>query len=162
MQESVIESGQDPPLAKRPRNDDSDVKEEEEGEADSPLVSLSEMANAYLDSAFKSKLDNSSRKSKATKFGTPDSRWICCPKMDVVVAVNESKEAERSDCTASCLQQFWLDDLALMVMLLERDKELQLPVEVIQMVQTSTLLMGNASFHHSTEKRRALLQHLNP
>ena len=30
------------------------------------------------------------------------------------------------------------------------------------MVQTSILLMGNASFHHSTERRRALLQHLNP
>ena len=160
-QDSAIEPGQDPPPAKRPRNDaDSDV--EEEGEADSPLVPLSEAANAYLESAFKTKLDNSSRKSKATKFGTPDSRWIRCPKIDAVVIANVAKEAERNDRAASRLQQFWLDAVAPLVMLLERDEELQLPVEAIQMVQTSILLMGNASFHHSTERRRALLQHLNP
>ena len=80
MQDSIIEHGQDPPPAKRPRNDDNDVEEEEEGEVDSPLVLLSEVANAYLESAFKSKLDNLSRKSKATKFRTPDSCWIRCPK----------------------------------------------------------------------------------
>ena len=160
-QDSVIEPGQDPPPAKRPRNDaDSDA--EEEGEADSPLIPLSEAANAYLESAFKSKLDNSFRKSKATKFGTPDSRWIRCPKMDAVVIANVVKEAERNDRAASWLQQFWLDAVAPLMMLLERDEELQLPVEAIQMVQTSILLMGNTSFHHSTERRRALLQHLNP
>ena len=159
-QDSIIEPGQDPPLARRPRNNNSDV--EEDGKADSPLVPLSKVANAYLESAFKSKLDNSSRKSKATKFGTPYSRWIHCPKMDAVVVANVAKETERNDCATSRLQQFWLDAVAPLVMLLERDEELQLPVEAIQMVQTSILLMGNASFCHSTERRRALLKHLNP
>ena len=130
MQDSIIEPGQDPPLAKRPRNDvDSDA--EEEGEADSPLVPLSEAPNAYLESAFKLKLDNSSRKSKATKFETPDSRWIRCPKMDTAVIANVANEAERNDRAASRLQQFRLDAVAPLVMLLERDEELQLPVEVI-------------------------------
>ena len=30
------------------------------------------------------------------------------------------------------------------------------------MIQASLVLMGNASFHHSTERRKGLLQHLNP
>ena len=47
-------------------------------------------------------------------------------------------------------------------MLLERDEEFQLPAEAIQMIQASLVLMGNASFHHSTERRKGLLQHLNP
>lgn len=159
MQDSVNEPGQGPPQAKRLGKDDSDIEEEEESEAEIPLVPLSEAANAYLASA---KLDNSSRKSKGTKFGTPDSHWIRCPKMDAVVMANVSKEAERIDCAASWLQLFWLDAVTPLVMLLERDEELQLPAEAIQMVQTSILLMGNASFHHSMERRRALLQHLNP
>ena len=75
---------------------------------------------------------------------------------------NVSKDAERNDRAASRLQQFWLDAASPLVMLLERDEEFQLPAEAIQMIQASIVLMGNASFHHSTERRRGLLQHLNP
>jgi len=35
-------------------------------------------------------------------------------------------------------------------------------VEVVQMIQISILLMGNMSVYHSKDRRRALLQHLNP
>ena len=80
-------------------------------------------------------------------------------KMDVVVVANVSKEAEWNNHAVS---QFWLDAVAPLVILLERDEVFQLPVETIQMIQTSILLMGNASFHHSTKRRKALLQHLNP
>ena len=162
MQDSIIELGQDPPPAKRPRNDDNDVEEEEEGEVDSPLVLLSEVANAYLESAFKSKLDNLLRKSKATKFRTPDSCWIRCPKWTQWrQRMWLKKQRGMTVLPVSCNNFGWML-WPLLVMLLERDEELQLPVEAIQMVQTSILLMGNASFHHSTERRRALLQHLNP
>ena len=65
-QDSISEFGQDPSPWKRLRNDNNNVEEEEEGEVDSPLVPLREEQNAYLQSIFKSRLDNSSRKSKAT------------------------------------------------------------------------------------------------
>ena len=106
-QDSVIVPGQEPPPSKRWRKDNSDVEEEDDGEETGSLVPLSEEASGFLEAAFKSKLDNASRKAKATKFGIPDSRWIRCPKMDAVVVANVSKEAERNDCAASRLQQFW-------------------------------------------------------
>ena len=65
---------------------------------------LSEEASGFLEVAFKSKLDNASRKTKATKFGIPDSRWIRCLKLDPVVVANVAKEAERNDRAASHLQ----------------------------------------------------------
>ena len=97
MQNSVIEPGHDYPAAKKRRRDESDDVEEE----DSLLISLLEDASAYLETAFKSKLDNTSRKAKATKFGIPNSRWNRCPKLDVVVAANVSKEATEllADCS---------------------------------------------------------------
>ena len=47
-------------------------------------------------------------------------------------------------------------------MVLERAEEFSLLPEAINMIQTSLQLMGNANCHHSTERRKALLQHLNP
>ena len=59
------------------------------------------------------------------------------------------------------LQQFWLDAIAPIVMVLERAKEFSLPPEAITMIQTSLQLIGNANYHHSSEYRKMLLQHLN-
>ena len=108
MQDSVIEPGQDYPATKKRRKDENDSEEEDRDE-DSLLIPLSEDTSAYLETAFKLKLDNTSRKTKATKFRIPDSQWICCPKIDAVVAANMSKESKRSNQTASRLQQLWLD-----------------------------------------------------
>ena len=47
-------------------------------------------------------------------------------------------------------------------MVLGRAEEFSLPPEAINMIQTLIQLMGNANYHHSTERRKALLQHLNP
>ena len=47
-------------------------------------------------------------------------------------------------------------------MVLDRAKEFSLPPEAINMIQTLIQLMGNANYHHSTERRKVLLQHLNP
>ena len=89
-------------------------------------------------------------------------RWTRCPKIDAVVSVNISGDAERTDRTTSRLQQFWLDAVAPIVMVLERAEEFSLPPDAINMIQTSIQLMGNANYHHSTERRKVLLQHLNP
>ena len=88
LQDSDLVSGQDHP-AKRPRTADGDIEEfEHEGEQDEledQLVTLSEAASAFLETAFKSKINNSARGTKIKKFGIPDSRWTRCPKIDAVV-----------------------------------------------------------------------------
>ena len=52
--------------------------------------------------------------------------------------------------------------MAPIVMVLERAEEFSLPPEGITMIQTSLQLMGNVNYHHSSEYRKVLLQHLNP
>ena len=89
-------SGQDYPAAKKRRRGEGDDAEEDRDE-NSLLIPLLENASTYLETAFKLKLDNTSRKAKAMKFRISDCRWIRCPKLDAVVAANVSKEAERSD-----------------------------------------------------------------
>ena len=69
-------SGQDL-LAKRPRMAESDIKEfkndgEPQDEVEDQLVTLSEVASALLETAFKYKIDNSVRRTKIKKFGIPD------------------------------------------------------------------------------------------
>ena len=77
-QDSDLASGQDLP-AKRPETVESDTKEleddgESQDEVEDQLVPLSEVASAFLEMAFKSKIDNSARRTKIKKFGVPDSR----------------------------------------------------------------------------------------
>ena len=93
-QDSDLASGQDLP-AKRPRTAESDTEEleddgEPQDEVEDQLVTLSEAASAFLETAFKSKIDNSARRTKIKKFGIPDSRWTRCPKIDAVVSANIS------------------------------------------------------------------------
>ena len=67
-------------------DDDDGSNDEMEDDAESELYQLSEEAGAFIETAFKSKLDNTTRKARATKFGVPDSRWLKCPKLDPVVS----------------------------------------------------------------------------
>ena len=78
-----------------------------------------------------------------------------------MVSANISKEAERGDRLFSRLQQFWLDAVGPLVMVLEKADEFLLPSEVINMIQTSLQLMGNANYHHSLERRKISYRHLN-
>ena len=68
-------------------SDTDDDDDEMEGDAESELCQLSEEAEAFIETAFKFKLDNVTRKACATnKFGAPDSLWLKCPKLDPVVS----------------------------------------------------------------------------
>ena len=98
------------------------------------LVTLSEAASAFLETALKSKIDNSVRKIKNKKFGIPDSRWTRYPKINAVVLANISRDAERADRSSSYLQQFWLDVVAVIVMVSKRAEEFSLPPEAINMI----------------------------
>ena len=135
---------------------------EPQHETEDLLVTLSEAASAFSGDSLKFKIDNSVRRTKIKKFGIPDLRWTTCPKIDTVVLVNISRDTDRTNRTTSHLQLFWLDAMAPIVMVLERAEEFSLPPEAINMIQTSLHLMNNANYHHSTECRKALLQHLNP
>ena len=63
---------------------------------------------------------------------------------------------------SSCIQNFWLDAANLLIFILEKAEELNMPIEVISGIQTSLQLMGNANYQHSMDRRHALMMQLNP
>ena len=137
-------------------------EETEWEDTQAPLVTLSDAASAFLEATFKSKLENKARVAKAKGQGTPDSRWIRCAKIDPVVTANVPPAARTADRAASRLQQFWLDAVNPLVLILEKAEELEIPREVVGGIQTALQLLGNANYHHSTARRQALLLQLNP
>jgi len=70
--------------------------------------------------------------------------------------------SQRADRAASCLQKLWLDTANLLVHVLEKAKDLELPAEVIAAIQTSLQLLGNASVHNTIDRRKAMLTQMNP
>ena len=126
---------------KRSSEDDSESKEEDEylepGDTDTKFYKLSEAAGAFIETTFKSKLDNVTRKARATKYGVPESRWLKCPELDPVISTTVSTSARRADQSASRLQQFWLDATNPLVNVLERAEELNLLAKAIAAIQTS-------------------------
>ena len=119
--------------------------------AQGPLVSISKAAATFLETAFSTKLDNNSRKVKAKANGAPDSCWIQCAKLDPVVSANVRGVARMADKASSQIQNFWLDAATPLIFVLEKAKELELPVKVIVRIQTSLLLMGNTNYQRSME-----------
>ena len=74
-------------------DDDDEDGESELGDTETELYQLSEAAGAFIETTFKSKLDNATRKARATKYGMPDSRWLKCPKLDPVISTTVSTSA---------------------------------------------------------------------
>ena len=134
----------------------------EAGDTETELYQLLEAAEAFIETTFKSKLDNATRKARATKYRVPESRWLKCPKLDPVISTTVSMSARQADQSASRLQQLLLDATNLLVSVLERAEELSLPAEAIAAIQTSLQLMSNANQHNSIACRNALLMQLNP
>ena len=137
--------------------DDDGGNDEIEGDVESELYQLSEETGAFIETAFKSKLDNTTRKMWATKFGVPNSWWLKCPKLDPVISITIPLAACRADRSASRLQQFWLDAVSPKVHVLEKADEVNLPTKADMVIQTSLQLMGNANQHNSNARRNALL-----
>ena len=64
-------------------DDKNPITNEEEG---GTTFSLSEEGNAFIEAAFKSRLDNDSRSKKKAKLWLPDSKWLKSPEQDSFIA----------------------------------------------------------------------------
>ena len=138
-----------PPMKKIRTEEDNATSDDEAEDTDTsqgPLVPISEAAATFLEIAFSTKLDNNARKAKTKANGTPVSRWIQCAKPDPVVSVNVPGSARTADRASSRIQNFRLDAATLLIFVLEKAEELELPAEVIVGIQTSLLWMGNANY----------------
>ena len=76
-QSSNIVSGNGPAKKRKRTSEDeseSEDKDEEFNDTETKLYQLSEAAEAFIETILKLKLDNTTRKARATKYGVPESR----------------------------------------------------------------------------------------
>ena len=135
---------------------------EEEAEGDGTFT-LSEEGDAFIETAFKSRLDDASRENKKAKLGLPKSKWLKSPQLDPFIASSIPKDVVRADSAAGKTQKFWLDATAPLTSIVEKADAGEIDqAEAIQGIRAALVLMGNASQHHAIQRRKAILQHLNP
>ena len=124
---------------------------------------LSEEGEAFLEATFGSRLDYKGRKAQIAKYGEPDWKWTACPKISPVVAATFPNTAIKEDKLAFQTQQMYMEAVAPLTALLENtEDELFTIKEAIPMVQAAIQLLGDAAQHHSSLRRKAIMQHLNP
>ena len=111
---------------------------------------LSVEGESFLETVFPSKMEYAMRKMKLAKYEQPDSRWIRCPELGSVVEGILSNEALKQDKVSYRSQQLWLKAAGPLVLCLETAHEGNLSLqEAIPMLQSSLMLMGDASQHQS-------------
>ena len=142
---------------------DSDPGEEENDGSHATQFSLSEAADAFLETTFNSALTYQDRKKQIAKYGEPDSRWTTCPSLAPVVAATLPGAAIKDDKVAFRTQQMYMEAVAPLAAFLESTDDENFTVkEAIPMVQSAIKLLGDATQHHSAIRRKAIMQHLNP
>ena len=123
----------------------------------------SPLSEAFLETVFGSRLEYTTWKARAAKYGRPNSKWAMCPELSPVVAAMLPKEAVKNDKVAFRTQQLWTEAAGPLTACLEKAHEGQLTTQkAIPMIQSALVLMGDAAQHQATLRSKALLQHLNP
>ena len=169
LRDLITRDGEIDPSQQYSGNEDSDsdpagsTDTEDHTHSDVDRFQVSEEGEAFLETAFTSRLKYATRKAKVAKYGQPDSKWAMCPVLGSVVEGILPNEALRQDKVTCMSQEMWLEAAGPISACLEKANEgtLTLP-EVIPMLQTSLVLMGDASQHQSSMRRQALLQQFNP
>ena len=149
------------------RDEDRDSEPEQHGgdkEDDSSVIyQISEEGQAFLESSFASRLKYQTRQAKVTKYGTPDTKWLQCPRLSPVVEATLSKEAVSQDQKTFRCQEMWLEAARPLTACLEKAHAGTLTLqETMPMLQNALMLMGDASQHQSSFRRKKVLEHLNP
>ena len=107
---------------------------------------------------------------KMAKLGLPDCIWTKAPELDSFITSTILKEVICSDNATQKTQRLWLKTATLLTAIVEKTDGGDISdSETIQKVRNSLLLLGNAllllgnaSQQHSLQRRKTILQHLNP
>ena len=155
--------GQSPPRKRSRDEDDADSNDDQSSDEDDHVFSLSEVGNAFMETAFKSKMNATSRRKKMAKLGIPDCKWSKAPELDAFIASTIPKDVVKADNVSHKAQRLWLEAAAPLAAIVDKIDAGELEeVDVIQGIKSALLLLGNASQQHSLQRRKTILQHLNP
>ena len=115
LQNSNLVPGSGPPPNKQQKTVFEGASEDEDNEEEEQFIDLcctkylaqmSEAASTFSEAAFNTKLKNSDRTSHAEKFGVPDSRWLKCLDLDLVVSSTIPAAAHCTNRNVSRLQNY--------------------------------------------------------
>ena len=113
---------------------------------------LTEAGSAFMEAAFKTKLNAASQKKKMVKLGTPDCRWTKPPELDSFIASTIPKEVVCNDNAAQKTQRLWLEASAVLAAIVDKSDTAEISDgEIIQGIRNAILLLGNASQQHSLQ-----------
>ena len=120
---------------------------------------VSTKGEAFLETTFASKLDYAVRRKELDKMGSPDTKWVKTLVLPPVMASILPQETVKGDKRMFKAQQLWLEAAVPLVSLLETAHEGKLdPRIAVTMVQSTLLLMGDASQHQSASHRENILK----
>ena len=155
--------GKSPPRKRSRDEDDADSNDDQSSDEDDHVFSLSEIGNAFMETAFKSKMNATSRRKKMAKLGIPDCKWSKAPELDAFIASTIPKDVVKADNVSHKTQRLWLEAAAPLAAIVDKVDAGELEEgDVIQGIKSALLLLGNASQQHSLLRRKTILQHLNP
>ena len=147
---------------------DSENEEEDSSDEDGPPPSKkiklsSPKTVSLLQAVMEKPLKNEKRKKFTAKFPLPSCNEAHTPKLDEAIACIVPKSAKTYDRFLSKLQQFSLDALGPMIWLYDQmSSEKGVDASKAKAaVESSIALLGNATSHFSTERRKCLMKHLN-
>ena len=131
-----------------------------------PIHKVSESTDQFLKEAFTKTLPNVARLQTKKVYGLPKNEESRCPKLDPLVKRRMSKNNKAQDTELSKIQALGLDAIGPLAFLLEeasKEGTTSIPKQVVaEATRTALRLMGSATSHVSTLRRRKILQDLNP
>ena len=122
-----------------------------------------EETTKLLNLAVEKPLKNDKRKSVAGRFPLPNCDAVYPPKLDDAVTCLIPKSAKSYDRFLSKLQQFTVDAFGPLVFIQDRLSKGE-PIDQATLkaaVKSGVSLLGNATAHFSTERRKCVMKHLN-
>ena len=153
------------PMYTEPHYDDQEDDDDKENEATqgTKLFAVSSETEAFLKQHFSERADNQTRRQWRERRGAPRMQSTACPKVDKILKQNLSSQTKTRDRQLSKSQALVLDAVGPLAFVLESAARGSLTQEsTVEAVRTALRLLGNASCHLATERRRNVLADLNP
>ena len=143
--------------------EDDDGDKENESTQGTKLFAVTKETESFLKEHFSKRADNPTRRQWREKHGAPRLNATACPKVDKILKQNLSSQTKARDRQLSKSQALVLDAVGPLAFVLESAARGSLTQEsAIEAAQTALKLLGNASCHLATERRRNALADLNP
>ena len=140
-------------------NDDANSNDEQSSNEDDHMFSLLEVGNAFMETAFKSKMNATSRRKKMVKLRIPDCKRSKGPDLDAFIASTIPKDVVKADNVSHETQRLWLEAAAPLAAIVDKVDAGKLEeVDVIQGITTTTWECFTAAFFAAKENNSPTLK----